>query len=464
MQKRIFRIVSITLAVFALCFGFLSFYMIEKILTEEAKNEIKSVARTITTQTLSAEEIYTVLSQELIFDIRVTYIDTEGKVTYDSEITEITENHYGRPEVIDAVAEGFGESDRLSETTGEMTYYYALQYGDGIIRFSRESGSILSIFIGVIPILLFAAGSIIIISVIASIFISQRVTTPLIKLVKRFDIIEDEKGKGVSLDTDYEELQPLIEQVSEMRFRILDYIEELKKTEVIRREFSSNVSHELKTPLTTIKGFGEMLQNGLITDPSEVKKCGGTIYRESTRLLSLINEIMYLSALEENNAEEINRVNLLHSAKDAKKILAEKAKTMNIEIEIFGENLEAEANQLYISELFINLLENAIKYNRQNGWIKIKICRKGDYAEILISDNGIGIEEKDQKRIFERFYRADKSHSKRISGTGLGLSIVKHIVNYHKGSISLSSKVNKGTEFKVLIPLKSEVLLSETAQ
>lgn len=234
---------------------------------------------------------------------------------------------------------------------------------------------------------------------------------------------------------------------------LVDASEKLK-AEAIRKDFSANVSHELKTPLTTIKGFGELLEKGLISDAESVKKYGGTIYRESERLLSLINDIIRLSEIEEHNKSEVmSQVNLLETANEVEEILTNKAHKHGIAMSVEGENVTLFANASYMSELFLNLMDNAIKYNNEGGHVWVKIAEKNGIAFISVKDDGIGISPEHQDRVFERFYRVDKSRSKQTGGTGLGLSIVKHIATYHGGNISMESEVGKGTEIVVSIPI-----------
>lgn len=234
---------------------------------------------------------------------------------------------------------------------------------------------------------------------------------------------------------------------------LVDASEKLK-AEAIRKDFSANVSHELKTPLTTIKGFGELLEKGLFNDTESVKKFGGTIYRESERLLSLINDIIRLSEIEEHNKSEVmSQVNLLDTANEVEEILANKAQRHGISMSVEGENVTLLANASYMSELFLNLMDNAIKYNDEGGHVWVKIHKKNGLAYITVKDDGIGISAEHQDRIFERFYRVDKSRSKQTGGTGLGLSIVKHIATYHQGSISIQSEVGEGTQIEVSLPI-----------
>ena len=231
----------------------------------------------------------------------------------------------------------------------------------------------------------------------------------------------------------------------------VDVTEEIQ-SEQIRRDFSANVSHELKTPLTTIKGFGELLENGIFTKEEDVKKYGGMIYRESERLLYLINDIIRLSQIEEQEHVLNDKIDLLKTAHDVEEILRHKADNREVTMTIEGEPVQIYGNQSYITELFLNLMDNAIKYNHEGGSLKVTVGIEDCKAVAVFSDTGIGISDEHQSRIFERFYRVDKSRSKKIGGTGLGLSIVKHIVAYHSGEISLESELEKGTTITVKLP------------
>lgn len=224
-----------------------------------------------------------------------------------------------------------------------------------------------------------------------------------------------------------------------------------KRNEKIRSEFSANVSHELKTPLTSIYGFSELIKNNMVKDEKDKEEFINRIYEESKRLLVLIDDIIQISSLESN--ENINKtiVDLEEIVNRVVENNLQNAKNRNISIEKSG-SAKINANATMMWELITNLVENAIKYNRENGFVKINISESKDYVEMKFIDSGIGISEKDQERIFERFYRADKSRSKKSGGTGLGLSIVKHIVISHNGEIKIESKENIGTTIIVKLP------------
>lgn len=452
MQKRISRVIAITVTVAVVIFGLAAFAVSFTIYTGEAEDTLKAIAIMYSDDyEHTAEEIHQRLSTALDYEIRVTEIASDGTVLYDSSAS-ITENHLNRKEVREAFETGIGQDTRSSSTLGEITFYCAVRHGDEVLRFARQRTSILSVALGLISIMLLVGGIIVIVSVATSVVISQKLTKPFADIVKQLDILNNPENK-ITVDAEYEELQPIIDTIESLRHKLRRYIQKLKDAEQIRAEFSANVSHELKTPLTTIKGFGEMLENGLITDSEDVKKYGGTIYRESTRLLSLINDIIRLSEIEENDVTVNPEVDLLEIANAAADSLADKAENNSVSITVQGERTFAHANQMYIGELFANLIDNAIKYNKQGGSVIVSVTKSDGNAVISVKDTGIGIPDDSKERIFERFYRVDKSHSRAIGGTGLGLSIVKHIVNYHKGRIELESTLGVGTEITVYLPM-----------
>lgn len=217
-----------------------------------------------------------------------------------------------------------------------------------------------------------------------------------------------------------------------------------------RREFTANVSHELKTPLQSIIGSAELLENGL-AKPEDTMKFVGNIKNEAMRLVSLINDIIRLSQLDENNESALESVDLYEVAKEVVEVLEASAEKKHIELRLNGESSVIEGVRRYLYEIIFNLCDNAIRYNREGGTVKIDLINKNENVILTVSDTGIGIPVEHQARIFERFYRVDKSHSKETGGTGLGLSIVKHAVAYHGGTVRLESIPGEGTTITVEI-------------
>ena len=232
---------------------------------------------------------------------------------------------------------------------------------------------------------------------------------------------------------------------------IIDMTESVER-EQLRREFTSNVSHELKTPLTSISGFAEIMKDGG-TPEETVKDFSKSIYDEAQRLITLVSDIIKISELDENtNAFESESVNLYELAQSVAKRLQPEADKKNILIRLKGNDTYVVGVRKILDEMISNLCDNAIKYNKDNGSAEIDVHTENGFAVLSVSDTGIGIPEESKNRVFERFYRVDKSHSKAIGGTGLGLSIVKHGAIYHKAKITLDSKEGKGTSISIVFP------------
>ena len=233
---------------------------------------------------------------------------------------------------------------------------------------------------------------------------------------------------------------------------LLVNVTEKLERESLRREFSANVSHELKTPLTSISGFAEIMQGGLVKN-EDIPKFAGRIYKESQRLLQLVEDVIQISQLDEEKTSYVwEPVDVYQVCKNAFESLKEKAKRLNVHLYICGERMKMEAVRTLLEEAVYNICDNAIKYNRNDGSVSVFLTQTAQDIQIVVKDTGVGIPKEDQDRVFERFYRVDKSHSKEIGGTGLGLSIVKHAVGALKGSVILRSEEGNGTEICMKFP------------
>ncbi len=286
------------------------------------------------------------------------------------------------------------------------------------------------------------------IPVVVTVFVLRAVTVNIIDPINSIDI---ENPDTTDL---YSEFSPLLEKISSQNNRILQQMDELKlehqNRDKLRREFTANVSHELKTPLTSISGYAEIIRDG-IAKPEDTTRFAGKIYDESQRLITLVQDIIKLSRLEESdievNTESIELYSLCEAVISRLETLANKR---NITFNLTGDRCTINGVYHIIEEMIYNLCDNAVKYNKENGTVTLTVRQFVDGVELSVADTGIGIEQSDISRIFERFYRVNKSHSKEIGGTGLGLSIVKHSALYHNASISVESKLNVGTTIKIL--------------
>ena len=300
---------------------------------------------------------------------------------------------------------------------------------------SQPTDVIRGVGMSILPIVL-----IILIAVIAIAFpVSKGLTKHIMEPINSVDI------NNIGKADIYDELKPFFA-------RIANENEEKAEAEKIRREFTANVSHELKTPLTTISGYAQMINNGM-AKPEDINEFGRKIEKESDRLLTLIDDIINLSNLDERTGiEKPEDVDLSLITEEAIYVLEKAAKERGIQIFYSKTPTFIKGNATLISELVYNLLDNAVKYNKDNGKITVFVGETAEGVELSVKDSGIGIPKEDTERIFERFYRVDKSHSKKVGGTGLGLSIVKHVCACHNAKIRVKSIVGKGTTIYVTFP------------
>lgn len=370
-------------------------------------------------------------------NVRVTIVQPDGTVTYDSDANvDEMENHMDRPEIEDAFQTGEGSSIRESSTMEKNTFYFAIKMDDGaVLRVSKEAGSIWSIFRSAFPVIFIVTVLLFCICLCVAHVLTVSILKPIKEISRDLDNMEN-----VST---YKEIMPFIKVIHSQH-------EDILKSAKLRQEFTANVSHELKTPLTSISGYSELIENGMATE-DDVTRFAGEIHRSSQRLLSLINDILKLSELDSQEMEmDMEEVDLLELAKGCKDMLSLHAEENEVEIFVSGNPVSILANKRTMEEVIYNLCDNAIRYNRPGGHVWVSILLKENTAEVIVKDDGIGIPQKDRERIFERFYRVDKSRSKKTGGTGLGLAIVKHVVEQHGAEISVDSEEGKGTSIKVI--------------
>ena len=373
---------------------------------------------------------------------RITLLDPKGNVLFDSlENSAELENHSNRPEFIQAEKNGYAESLRYSETLSKQNFYCAVKLADGdILRVGRTTDSVFytmlssSVLLGGLLILIFAVTFILV----------RKQTKDLIEPINTLNLEEPLK------DVAYEELRPLLGRVDQQNKQIAKQMEELKEAEAVRREFSANVSHELKTPLMSISGYAELMMNGMVP-PDKMQDFSGRIFHESERLSNLVADIIQLSRLDEKNGETMfEQVDIGELGEDVINNLQNRAAKKKINLEYTGGPAQMQGVRHVLYEMFYNITDNAIRYTPDGGDVKVFVGKLNGKPYFRVEDNGIGIPESEQQRIFERFYRVDKSHSRETGGTGLGLSIVKHGAVLHHAKILLDSEPGKGTKMEIL--------------
>ena len=368
---------------------------------------------------------------------RITLAKPDGTILYDSEKdASDLENHKDRPEIIEAMKEGTCEVVRFSQTLSKQTFYYAVKLNDGnILRVAKTTDSVLSTMLSSFTLL----GLLLIAILALAFFVVEKQTRRLIAPINELDL--EHPLEHVA----YEELRPLLNRVDEQNVQIAKQVEELKQAEMVRREFSANVSHELKTPLMSISGYAEIMRDGLV-QPQDVPEFAGRIYDEASRLTSLVQDIIEISKLDESKNMPFEDVDLYEMTQDICQTLMLPAKKKRVTVLMEGKSVSIQGVRHVLYEMLYNLVDNAIKYNKEGGYVKVLLAREKDGVRWSVEDNGIGIAKEEQERIFERFYRVDKSHSRKTGGTGLGLSIVKHGAALHHAKIVLNSEPGKGTK------------------
>ena len=385
----------------------------------------------------SSEEDYIErLQQNTPEGIRITLIGQSGDVLFDSMESAISDNHLNRPEVVSALEDGSGYAVRTSEANGLDMHYYALRLDGGmILRVSMFASGINSFIGDALPLMLALSLVVVVIALIMAKILTDRLVEPIEKLSSNPDATE----------MPYPELRPFAEQMEKDR-----YVQQ--HMEMLRREFTANVSHELKTPLTGISGYAEMIETG-IAKPEDVQDFAGKIRKEALRLLGLVGDIIRLSELDSAEKEEdAEQVDILELAEENIERLNPIADSMGVSVTVDGEPCYVTGSRKRLDELVFNLIDNAVRYNKTDGSVAVSV--KNTEANIIfaVADTGIGIPSEARDRVFERFYRVDKSRSKRDGGTGLGLAIVKRVAMLYGAEIRLESEENVGTTVSVRFP------------
>ncbi len=546
----------------------ISSWLFWRAMQRQAAEEME-VALTVMAQSIQhtdqPEDYLRQIAAERSGNIRITWINPDGTVRFESDYQGQMENHLARPEVQEAIQQGYGSAVRDSSTLSRALYYTAEKMPDGtILRISMERDTMYAHFLSLLPVvivlLLLAALGCVKASrmLTASLLNPLRQTVLLMRQLRDPDSMERQENitvdpelrplvdkivaqskviketihsleqqrniirmmmenlqEGVILTDDTyrilgmnqcartilhekegfscigQALEPLLPEASWQQIHahkhsdtvfeekigrdhllyqltvqsvykedefygilfIIDDITEQEHREQLRREFTSNVSHELKTPLTSISGFAEVLSAGLFQTNDDVVHFGTLIRKEAKRLLGMIEEIMHLTRIEEHRETgEDEPVSLKKIVADIVEFMEPVLIEKKVTIHCTMEDVLLIGNKGLLREMAMNLIDNAVKYNLPGGHVYVSLRKKENTIYFTVQDTGIGIPEDKQKRVFERFYRADSSRSKKINGSGLGLSIVKHIAERHHGTITLKSKENTGTTITVQLP------------
>lgn len=393
-------------------------------------------------------------------DLRITLINKDGSVAYDNEASPSTlPNHGDRPEVAEAFESGSGSAERASSTLDEIMLYQAVRLNNGqVVRLAQAQPGVAAILMSLVaPMLLIAAAG-----AVLSFFLARRESRAIIEPLQEVDLDHPRR----SYEHAYAEMVPMLERIESQRQELKRQMAVLADNDRMRREFTANITHELKTPLTAISGYAELIANGMVEGEDDLRTFGGRIYREAGRLAALVNDILTLSNLDEaeraSDGEAVpigstEPIELSRAIYAVEQRLEQVARQANVTIGHETKPVVVEGVSRLIDELIYNLASNAIRYNRPGGTVTLRCGTNDDgHPYLSVADTGIGIAPEEQGKVFERFYRVDKSRSKARGGTGLGLAIVKHAALYHHASLDLSSELGVGTTITVTFPVQQD--------
>ena len=393
-------------------------------------------------------------------DLRITLINRDGSVAYDNEASpSMLPNHGDRPEVVEALESGSGSAERSSTTLDEIMLYRAVALDNGqVVRLAQAQPGVAAILLSLVaPMLLIAAAG-----AVLSFFLVRRESRAIIAPLQEVDLDHPRR----SYEHAYTEMVPMLERIESQRQELKRQMAVLADNDRMRREFTANITHELKTPLTAISGYAELIANGMVEGEDDLRNFGGRIYREAGRLAALVNDILTLSNLDEaeraTEGEAVpigstEPIELSRAITTMEQRLEQVARQSNVTIVRKTKPVVVEGVPRLIDELIYNLASNAIRYNQPGGTVTLR-CGINDegHPYLTVADTGIGIAPEEQSKVFERFYRVDKSRSKARGGTGLGLAIVKHAAMYHHASLDLSSELGVGTTITVTFPVQQD--------
>lgn len=443
LARRFFIALSAIAAVAAIAVLLCSSLIYQSVTVDDAGRMLESECRVVRASLRGDDTDVMRLTAFDSGDVRVTLVGTDGTVLYDNQNSVASmPNHADRPEIAEALADGTGSAERDSETSGYVSVYRAIRLANGnVLRLAVDRDGVAAAVRH--DLLLVCAVVLVIIAVCwaASRLVADRLVSPILAI----DPAEPDAA------VTYVEIEPLVERISEQ-------VEELRGADLMRREFTSNVTHELKTPLSSISGASELIRDG-IARPEDVPEFAGRIYDEAHHMTELVNDILTLSKLDESERSgdasllgAPEPVNLLHVAREVATRLAPVAEKMGVSITAAGEACVVQGYPRLLDELVYNLCDNAIRYNHEGGWVDVSVSLEDECPLLVVADSGSGIPAEQQAKVFERFYRGEQSRSRETGGTGLGLAIVKHAATLHGAALTLDSEPGHGTTVCVRFP------------
>lgn len=428
-------------------------------LVDDAKHELTDQCATIAASlnsddtTDTDQDIVRMLTPQ---KMRATLVAPDGTVIYDTKFEASSlPNHADRQEIQEALSSGTGETERPSDTAGNVSLYYAQRLDSGdVLRLSEDRESVTAIFTHDIGLLVSIVALVVLGAWAASRMLSKRLVKPIL----------DIDTTAAKAEAPYRELEPLVDRLNDQQAELIAQMDKLRDADAYRLEFTANVTHELKTPIASIQGAAELIRDG-IARSEDIPEFAGRIYSSARRLSSLVSDILTLSKMDESERAGDSQLlgpktecDLYQIAGDVTDRLQDKAKRAGVRLTLEGQKCMVVGNAGLLDEMVSNLCDNAIRYNRVNGKVYVWVYQIAGRPTVSVSDTGIGIPEEAQPKVFERFYRVDKSRSRSNGGTGLGLAIVKHAAAFHNAKIDLKSKLGEGTTITVTFPSADEAM------
>ncbi|WP_125140471.1 sensor histidine kinase [Clostridium transplantifaecale] len=392
---------------------------------------------------------------------RFTVVKRDGSVEVDTEISNAAamENHMEREEVKEALRYGSGHSIRKSETLGAQMLYVARMSADGeyILRLASPYSGMQEYLLMLLPAVLLSFAIAFIVSTMEAERFSQSITKPLKDISKEMLKVDGDYADFHFERCPYQEINVIADTTTKMSQNVKKYLERLEQEKQIRQEFFSNASHELKTPITSIRGYVELLESGMSLNEETTQDFMKRIKKEAMRMASLVDDILMISRLESRGAKtDIIKIQAAELLEEAIASLATQAAERNVFIHKRLNSFTIRADLRQMTELCMNLIGNAVKYNNPGGEVWVEVRRENTDMVLIVKDSGVGIPSESLNRIFERFYRVDKGRSRKQGGTGLGLAIVKHVVNFYHGTVRVESEIGKGSTFTVRLPIAED--------
>ena len=436
MKKKIFKYFACMITVAILATTLLLSWVNYEMFKGRVMDDLEAYGRMFAVEMNGEAETQSAL-HSLEEDIRVTLVHADGTVYYDNFADpNAMDNHADRPEIRQALENGSGSDIRNSSTVDQSAFYYAVRLKNGdVMRLAQEASNIWSVYFRSMPLIMLLAVGMACVSLYLAHLLTARLVQPIERMTAHLNNVS-----GVAR---YPELEPFMDMIEQQH-------EEILRSANMRVEFTANVSHELKTPLTSISGYAELIESGM-AQGEQAKTFAAEIHKSANRLLTLINDIIRLSQMDAPMPDlKFEPVDLAQIAANTFEQLEMSARKADVTLQLDAKPAMVEADRQMMDELLYNLCDNAIRYNVHGGSVKLEVRPVRDKVIVCVQDTGIGISPENQEHVFERFYRVDKSRSKATGGTGLGLAIVKHIAVKHNAQIELESELGRGTRISVI--------------